>query len=269
MFFTRRESIQEKKSSGAIKKDSAPKAVEQTKKEEPQQEEKSAAVVNDAEFTTHISKNTRMTANIRTSDNFELFGTLDGDITGKAVVKIYGKVNGNVRAGTLVTHGAEITGEVICENAVVIGGDTKIKGNVYALSADISGEVSGNVFATESATVRRGGFVYGDLKTPALEVNKGGQIFGTVSMETPNAKAQVHMPKPDTEKPAEYSNAANQISTAQPQESASQPAGVSKTQEILDRLMQQNRAIEKAAIEAKQTVQTTQRTDATVWKLKT
>lgn len=91
---------------------------------------------------------------------------INGEINGKSVIRIDGKVTGNV-----TTEGGLILGD----KGVIIG-DVKTK------SAVIYGSVTGNVQALQ-LEIKKTGTVDGDIKTETLEIELGAQYNGKLEMK--------------------------------------------------------------------------------------
>ncbi|RZL30695.1 MAG: polymer-forming cytoskeletal protein [Pedobacter sp.] len=91
---------------------------------------------------------------------------INGEITGKSVIRIDGKVNGNV-----TTEGGLILGE-----KGIIVGDVKTK------SAIIYGAVTGNVAALQ-LEIKKTGIVNGNINTETLEIELGAQYNGNLKMK--------------------------------------------------------------------------------------
>lgn len=91
---------------------------------------------------------------------------INGEINGKAVVRIDGKVTGNVN-----TEGGLILGE----KGIIIG-DIKTK------SAVIFGSVTGNVNAFQ-LEIKKTGVVNGNIKTETLEIELGATYNGNLEMK--------------------------------------------------------------------------------------
>lgn len=139
----------------------------------------------ESDLTASVSRNTVFTGNISSQDNVEIFGEVEGSVTSAAVVKIHGKVNGDVTCGVLVASNASIVGNIVCEKSAVFGNETHVNGNVSATVVTVSGQINGNLNASESVSVSSTGAIYGDISTPEIEVSKGAIVFGSVVMEQP------------------------------------------------------------------------------------
>ena len=90
-----------------------------------------------------------------------------GDLETDGVVKIEGKVEGTIRAGTqvLVSDGALITGDIHTKETI------------------IGGEVRGVVHAEERVEIQSTALVNGDIVTKRIVVLEGGRVNGAVKMD--------------------------------------------------------------------------------------
>ena len=94
--------------------------------------------------------------------------TVTGDLEAAGVIRVEGRVLGNVQAGDQV---------LLSEGAV-------IEGNVSTREAVIGGRVHGSVSASERIEIQADAVVEGDLITPRLLIQEGGRVNGAVRMET-------------------------------------------------------------------------------------
>lgn len=98
--------------------------------------------------------------------------TVTGDLEAAGVIRIEGRVLGNVQAGDQV---------LLSEGAV-------IEGNVSTREAVIGGRVHGSIAASERIELQAEAVVEGDLFTPRLLIQEGGKVNGGVRMETVNSE---------------------------------------------------------------------------------
>lgn len=89
-----------------------------------------------------------------------------GEITGKSIIRIDGKVTGNVTT----------------EGGLILGDKGVILGNVKTKSAVIYGTVTGNVKALQ-LEIKKTGIVNGDINTETLEIELGAQYNGRLEMK--------------------------------------------------------------------------------------
>ena len=93
--------------------------------------------------------------------------TIAGDLQAAGVIRVEGRVIGNVHAGeqVLLSDGGVIEGDVVTREAV------------------IGGRVHGSVRADERVEIQTSAHVHGDVVSPRLLVHEGGSMNGTVKME--------------------------------------------------------------------------------------
>lgn len=98
---------------------------------------------------------------------------IQGDITGKGVLRLDGKINGNLKI----------------EGKVIIGGTGYFEGLIECEDADISGKVIGKIDAIKSIAIKSGGVVEGEIEYEQLTIDLDGYLNGksTKRMGKPSA----------------------------------------------------------------------------------
>lgn len=91
---------------------------------------------------------------------------LTGELTGKSVIRIDGKISGNVTVA----------------NGIILGEKGIIIGDIETSSAILYGAVNGNVKA-QQLEIKKTGKVNGDIKTETLEIEMGAQYNGKLEMK--------------------------------------------------------------------------------------
>jgi cytoskeletal protein CcmA (bactofilin family) len=113
-----------------------------------------------------------------------------GDITSKGVVRIDGKVTGNI----------SIQGDLF------IGENSFIKGDVTASSIHIAGSIEGNIFSSGLLKLLSTARVIGDIQVKSLVCEEGSLFEGNCKMlEAPAAKPILLGKKKDFKKSTEIS----------------------------------------------------------------
>ena len=95
-----------------------------------------------------------------------------GELQGSTVVRIEGKVIGNVN----VTGG------------VILGETGDIEGDIITDSAIIYGTVNGNIKSSQ-LEIKKTGQVNGDITTDTVEIELGAQYNGKLNMHRPKQQA--------------------------------------------------------------------------------
>ena len=98
--------------------------------------------------------------------------TVTGDLEAAGVIRIEGRVQGNVHAGDQV---------LLSEGGI-------IEGNVAAREAVIGGTVHGSITGSERVELQAQAVVEGDIITRRLLVAEGGMVNGAVRMEAVNGE---------------------------------------------------------------------------------
>jgi cytoskeletal protein CcmA (bactofilin family) len=93
--------------------------------------------------------------------------SIAGDLHAEGVIRIEGRVVGNVQAGDQV---------LLAEGGVV-------EGDVSAREVVIGGQVHGGVSGQERVELQASGLVQGDIATRRLLIQEGGRVNGSVRME--------------------------------------------------------------------------------------
>ena len=88
-----------------------------------------------------------------------------GEVQGSSVIRIEGKVIGNVDV----------------DGGVVLGEKGNIEGNITTKSAIIYGSVNGDIKATK-LEIKKTGHVSGDITTDTIEIELGAQYNGRLNM---------------------------------------------------------------------------------------
>lgn len=93
--------------------------------------------------------------------------TIAGDLHAAGIVRIEGRVIGNVHAGdqVLLSDGGIIEGDVLTREAV------------------IGGRVHGSISGEERVEIQASAVVHGDIVTRRLVIQEGGAVNGAVRME--------------------------------------------------------------------------------------
>jgi cytoskeletal protein CcmA (bactofilin family) len=82
-----------------------------------------------------------------------------------------------------------------------VGAQGRVRANVAAREVDVAGIIDGNVDATKKITVRKGGRLLGDLRTPGIVIEDGAYFKGKIEIvnsevqENPNSLGSASGPR--------------------------------------------------------------------------
>jgi cytoskeletal protein CcmA (bactofilin family) len=99
--------------------------------------------------------------------------TVEGKITSRQDIRIDGHVAGSIEVG---------------EHEVVLGVGCTVKANLNARTVIVGGTVNGDVVATERIQIQSTGVLVGDVVSPRLIVQEGGQLQGKADIAGHRAK---------------------------------------------------------------------------------
>ena len=99
-----------------------------------------------------------------------------GHITSKESLHIEGEVS-----GTLELPGARLT----------VGQTAKVVADATAREIEIIGTLSGDLNASKKITVRKGGRLIGDCRTPGIVIEEGAYYKGKIEIVNPDEQPQL------------------------------------------------------------------------------
>ncbi|MDZ7267923.1 MAG: polymer-forming cytoskeletal protein [candidate division KSB1 bacterium] len=113
-------------------------------------------------------------------------------IIGKGAV-----IDGTIKVQNSMRLDGRVTGHILTTDALVVGKDGEIRGEVRTKNAVIGGLVNGQVFASGKVVLESRAVLKGDIKTTKLMVNDGARFDGNCSMsEDGGVKALTHGQSP-------------------------------------------------------------------------
>jgi len=103
---------------------------------------------------------------------------IKGELSGEEDLVIQGNVEGTVN---------------LKDNSISVSEQGKVQADMYARSIIVQGELSGDLYGTESVTVARSGRVNGNIIAPRVVLEDGAKFKGNIDMDSKNAGAS-HAP---------------------------------------------------------------------------
>ena len=90
--------------------------------------------------------------------------------------------DGNLSGVGKITINCYFVGNIATNDLVIVDEAGNILGNIESQAIIIKGNVKGNVEAVESAQIRTGGVLNGDIKCATLEIAAGAAFSGNCNM---------------------------------------------------------------------------------------
>jgi cytoskeletal protein CcmA (bactofilin family) len=111
------------------------------------------------------------------------------DSRGTAVIGKGMVIKGQIRSGENMHVAGEIDGSLyLAGYDLTVTAESKVRADVTAREVDISGSIQGNVDATRKITVRKGGKLIGDLRTPGIVIEDGAYFKGNIEIVSREAR---------------------------------------------------------------------------------
>jgi cytoskeletal protein CcmA (bactofilin family) len=92
--------------------------------------------------------------------------------------EIEGKVS---FTGTVLLNG-RVRGEITSNDVLVVGDRGAVNASIHAVIVEISGEVVGNISASDRIELRANCRVYGDIEAPVVIIDEGALLEGQCRM---------------------------------------------------------------------------------------
>ena len=123
-----------------------------------------------------------MPANTVSSPSYE---TPNPYTTGANTLNVIGKgttITGDIDTSNDIRIDGKLEGNLFCKAKVILGSTAILEGNLSAVHAEISGEVSGKVEVTEMLTLKNSSTIHGDINTGKLIIEAGAKFNGSCKM---------------------------------------------------------------------------------------
>jgi cytoskeletal protein CcmA (bactofilin family) len=95
-------------------------------------------------------------------------------------------VSGNIEASGLIRIDGKILGNINSKSKVYLGKGAKVEGDIIAQNAEIEGEVIGLLKISETLTLKPTAIIKGDIYTDKLVVESGAVFNGMCKMSSEN-----------------------------------------------------------------------------------
>lgn len=96
-------------------------------------------------------------------------------------------MEGNINSDEDLTVKGHVSGIITCkQHTVTLGTNSYLKGDVFAHTLHVTGEVEGNLVALHRATIHKGAQVTGTIVSPCLVLEDGSIFHGSIDMSADN-----------------------------------------------------------------------------------
>lgn len=92
------------------------------------------------------------------------------------------KITGNIESDGDIRIDGDLVGDLDCKGRVVVGPDSKIKGTIRCNSAEIMGNMNGEIIVKELLSLKGSAHITGNLTMGKLSVEPGARFVGHCKM---------------------------------------------------------------------------------------
>jgi cytoskeletal protein CcmA (bactofilin family) len=111
------------------------------------------------------------------------------DSQGIAVIGKGMIIKGQIKSAEHMHIAGELDGSLyLAGYDLTVTADSRVRADVTAREVEISGSFQGNVDATRKITVRKGGKLIGNLRTPGIVIEDGSYFKGNIEIVTREAR---------------------------------------------------------------------------------
>lgn len=119
---------------------------------------------------------------IISGSNLVIEGVVNGDIKCSGNIEVRGAINGNVECSNAVMSGANIIGDVVTGESIVLEKGSVIHGSLKTRSAYVNGTVTGNIVVTDLVTVMKSATIEGDITAASISIAQNALINGKLNI---------------------------------------------------------------------------------------
>ena len=109
-----------------------------------------------------------------------------GEIVKTAHVTVIGKamtIKGAVTSEESLQIDGELDGKLdLADHRLTVGPQARVNANTRAREVEVLGTFNGDIDAAKKVTIRRGGRLLGDLRTPAIVIEDGAYFKGRIEI---------------------------------------------------------------------------------------
>jgi len=121
---------------------------------------------------------------------------LDADAAGRvSLVTVIGKamtIKGTVKSQESLHVDGELEGKLdLPGHRLTIGTNGRVRADTTAREVEVLGTLHGDIDAQKKITIRKGGRLVGDLRTPAIVIEDGAYFMGRIEILNPEQRPQI------------------------------------------------------------------------------
>lgn len=134
----------------------------------------------DETTTTYITRSTIIKGTIKTDSDLKIAGKIEGNVEGRNIAVIGGKIIGDINCTSTEIEDAHIEGNISAVEVIDIGKDNVIVGNISANRGKVAGKVKGDIVIEQDLEIEEEAVILGDITADLLSIKKGAALQGNM-----------------------------------------------------------------------------------------
>jgi len=119
-------------------------------------------------------------------------------VIGKAML-----IRGSIRSDESLHIDGELDGSLdMADHRLTVGPSGRVNAGTQAREVEVLGTLNGDIDAAKKITIRKGGRLIGDLRTPAIVIEDGAYFKGRIEIVNPEQRPQIVRPAATVKKTA-------------------------------------------------------------------
>jgi len=139
---------------------------------------------------TIITTGTSLKGDLSCQSDLDIQGIVVGHVKSEGLIRVTGKVEGDIACENLELDNAEIKGQIRVSKHLVVRGETRVTGNLTGEQMEINGKIKGNISVNATLHLLSKASVVGDIHACNIQIDSGAMVFGHLNI-TSSSEGQV------------------------------------------------------------------------------
>lgn len=131
---------------------------------------------------TIITTGTSLKGDLSCQSDLDIQGAIVGNVKSEGLIRITGKVEGDITCENLELDNADIKGQIKVNKHLVMRGETMVVGNLHGEQMEINGKVKGNINVNTTLHLQAKASVLGDIHASTIQIDAGAVVFGHLNI---------------------------------------------------------------------------------------
>ena len=136
-----------------------------------------------------ISMGTLIKGDLICESDLDVQGAIIGNVKNVGLIRITGKVEGDIECENLELENAVINGQITVNKHMVMRGESVVVGNVTSEQMEVCGKIKGNISVNATLHLLSKSSVLGDIHASTIQIDAGAKVFGHLNITSSSEAA--------------------------------------------------------------------------------